>query len=96
MSRHHYHRSHTPMLMGDDAASPAVVDAATPTTTTDSTPLLEEPIVKAAISGVAIFHGYRRTGSVLWALAYGLSARVAPVVTGAVVVAQGFGQKKGA
>lgn len=84
----HYHRTTRPMLLGDDAASPAVVE------NKDDTPILDQPIVKAAITGAGVYHGYRRTGSIGWALLYGLLARVAPVTTGAVVVAQGFGKPK--
>lgn len=58
------------------------------------TPLLDEPIVKAGLTGAGIYHGYKRTGSILWALFYGLAARTAPVVTGGIVAAQGFGKKK--
>jgi len=87
----HYHITNRPKLLGDDAS--AVTDAQEGAK--ESTPLLQEPVVKYGIRGAAIFHGYKRTGSVLWALLYGACASVSPVVTGAVVVAQGFGQKKG-
>ncbi len=86
----HYHRTQRPALMGDDVASPAVVEDKG-----DDTPILDEPIVKAAITGAGVYHGYKRTGSVTWALVYGLLARLAPVTTGAVVIAQGFGKPKG-
>lgn len=86
MSR--YVRSRRPLLLGDVPADPAVVEAKAPT------PLLDEPLVKAGLTGAGIFHGYKRTGSILWALVYGLAARTAPVVTGGIVAAQGFGKKK--
>jgi hypothetical protein len=57
--------------------------------------VLDNPVVKAGITGAGIYHGYKRTGSLLWALVYGAAARFSPVVTGAVVAAQGFGHKKG-
>jgi hypothetical protein len=46
-------------------------------------------------SGIALtYHGYKRTGSLLWALVYGLAGRVLPLVAVPVAVAQGFGKKK--
>ena len=46
-------------------------------------------------AGVAlVFHGYRRTGSILWALLYGLAGKEIPVVAVPVALAQGFGHKK--
>ncbi len=77
-----YHKSAGPRLLGDDAAE-------------DKTPVLEQPLVRAGLTGAGIYHGYKRTGSIVWALIYGLAARTVPVVTGAIVVAQGFGDKKG-
>ena len=88
----HYHRTRRKALMGDDVASPAVVENKA---ADDDTPILDEPLVKAAITGAGVYHGYKRTGSVAWALIYGLLARLAPVPTGAVVIAQGFGKPKG-
>lgn len=49
---------------------------------------------RAAV-GAAVFHGYRRNKSVLWAVAWALAAGFAPVVTTGVAVAQGFGKAKG-
>lgn len=84
----HYHRTNRRPLMGDDVA----IAKAEPTTLATFT---SSPVVKTAATAAGVFHGYRRTGSVLWALLYGLAARTSPVITGAVVAAQGFGQKKG-
>lgn len=71
------------MGMGADAsASTAVHD------------LVTSPAVKTA-SGVAlVYHGYKRTGSVVWALLYGLAGRTVPVVAVPVAMAQGFATKK--
>lgn len=84
----HYHRTMTRPHMGDDVASPAVVE------NKSETPLLDEPLVKAGLTGAGVYHGYRRTGSIMWALIYGALARISPVTTGAIVVAQGFGKPK--
>lgn len=62
---------------------------------TSEPPLLERPFVKTALTLAYTYHGYKRTGSLAWAVAYMLAGRVAPVVTGAVVLAQGYGDKKG-
>jgi hypothetical protein len=77
----YFRDTRTPQRLGDDA------DA--------STPVLEQPVVKTALALAYTYHGYKRTGSIAWALAYLLAGKVAPVVTGAVVLAQGYGAKKG-
>lgn len=55
--------------------------------------LTSEP-VKTASALALTYHGYKRTGSIVWALLYGLAGRVAPLVAVPVSVAQGFGKKK--
>jgi hypothetical protein len=46
-------------------------------------------------AAAAAYHGYKRTGGVKGALIWGLLGGLAPVITNAVAVAQGFGQRKG-
>lgn len=41
------------------------------------------------------FHGYRRNGSIAWALAWAALGYAAPVITTVIATAQGFGHKKG-
>ncbi len=77
----YFRDTRTPMRLGDDADP--------------STPVLEQPVIKTALALAYTYHGYKRTGSVAWALGYLIAGKVAPVVTGAVVLAQGFGDKKG-
>lgn len=55
--------------------------------------LSSEP-VKTSAAIALTYHGYRRTGSILWALIYGLAGRTMPVVAVPISLAQGFGQKK--
>lgn len=50
--------------------------------------------IKPGIILGAAFHGYRRTQSVGWALVWVLAARIAPVVTTGVAIAQGVGKRK--
>lgn len=40
------------------------------------------------------YHGYKRTGSLVWALIYGLAGRWVPVVAVPVALAQGFGERR--
>ncbi len=40
------------------------------------------------------YHGYKRTGSLIWALIYGVAGKWFPVVSVPVALAQGFGEKK--
>lgn len=78
-----YHR------LGDDAPTTAVAPAATSTPSLPSLP----PTDKLAAAAM-MFHGYRRTGSIFWALAYGLAGYEAPIVAVPIALAQGFGKKK--
>lgn len=55
--------------------------------------ITSEP-VKTASAIALTYHGYRRTGSIVWALLYGLAGRMLPAVAVPISVAQGFGQKK--
>jgi hypothetical protein len=43
---------------------------------------------------ISVYHGTRRNDSVLWGLAWGALATVAPIVTPALAVAQGLGKPK--
>lgn len=55
---------------------------------------LTSPSIKTAAGIALTYHGYKRTGSVLWALAYGAIGRLSPLIGVPVALAQGFGQKK--
>lgn len=46
-------------------------------------------------AAAAAYHGYKRGGTVKSALIWGLLGGIAPIITNAVAVAQGFGQRKG-
>lgn len=67
--------------------------AAAPTATTLAT-IANSDSVKTGAAIALTFHGYRRTGSLAWALVYGICGRLAPVVAVPVALAQGFGEKK--
>lgn len=48
-----------------------------------------------ASSAVCVYHGYKRNnGSIGWAIGWGFLGGLAPVITPAVAVAQGFGKPK--
>lgn len=47
-----------------------------------------------ASSGASAYHGYKRNNSIGWAIAWGLLGGIAPVITPAVAVAQGFGERR--
>lgn len=80
----------TVLVLGDDASA-VVPSADKPFNLRDA--LTSEP-VKTASAVLLTFHGYRRTGSIFWALAYGLAGRLVPVAAVPIAVAQGLGQKK--
>jgi hypothetical protein len=50
--------------------------------------------VSTAATLAMTYHGYKRTGSLIWALVYGLAGRWVPVVAVPVAMAQGFGERK--
>ena len=50
--------------------------------------------VRAVSVGASAYHGTRRNDSVGWGVTWGLLGWFAPVITPAVAVAQGFGQRK--
>lgn len=57
-------------------------------------PGLVDTIKPALVLGAA-YHGYRRNKSILWALGWVVAAKLAPVVTTGVAIAQGYGKPKG-
>lgn len=59
-----------------------------------ATDLVDSGAVRTAAGALLVYHGYRRTGSLLWALFYGLAGRQVPVVAVPVALAQGLGKKK--
>lgn len=50
--------------------------------------------VKPALVLGAAYHGYRRNKSIGWAIGWALLAKLAPVITTGVAVAQGYGKAK--
>jgi len=70
--------------------------AATPPSTTSSTihDIVTSEGVSTAATIALTYHGYKRTGSLVWALIYGLAGRWFPVVAVPVSLAQGFGERK--
>lgn len=50
-------------------------------------------IIVAASIGLSAYHGYRRNDSVGWAIWWALMGGLFPIVTPAIALAQGFGQR---
>lgn len=71
-----------PVTPVSTASNPSVLEA------------LDSPTVKTVTGVALVYHGYKRTGSVLWALIYGALGRVKPLIAAPIAVAQGFGKKK--
>jgi hypothetical protein len=78
----------------------AFADSATPTATPAADPTLQAAVdtakgyIESGVTAAMIYHGYRRTGSILWALLYGLAGKEVPAVALPIAIAQGFGQRK--
>lgn len=52
-----------------------------------------EPVSTAAALALT-YHGYKRTGSLVWALIYGVLGKTFPIEAVPIALAQGFGKKK--
>lgn len=51
-------------------------------------------LVGMAAVGAGAYHGYKRTGSAGWAIAYGILTGLFPLIGGGIILAQGFGKRK--
>ncbi len=77
-------------MLGAD--TPVATDTpVTPATLSDA---FSSPSVKTAALVALTYHGYKRTGSIIWAMIYGLAGRTIPVVAVPVALAQGYGSRK--
>lgn len=50
--------------------------------------------VSTASMAASAYHGYKRNRTVGWALLWGLSGALFPIITPTIAVAQGFGKRK--
>lgn len=72
-------------------------DGTTPAATSNSFNLNDFVHSDSFETGAALaltYHGYKRTGSLIWALVYGLAGKWFPAVSVPVALAQGFGERK--
>lgn len=49
---------------------------------------------RLAVTGAMAYHGYRRNRSVGWAFGWAIFGNMFPIISSAVALAQGFGQRK--
>lgn len=89
--------------LGDDPATAPLTTTATsdpsvatpvPASASSLRDMLNGPNVSTVAAIALTYHGYKRTGSLIWALIYGLAGRQFPIEAVPVALAQGFGQKK--
>jgi hypothetical protein len=66
----------------------------TPAPTSTIKDALSSDFVKTASSVALLYHGYKRTGSIVWALLYGLAGRTLPTVAVPIALAQGYGKRR--
>lgn len=52
------------------------------------------PAAGTVVGAALVYHGYKRTGSIIWALLYGLAGKEMPAIAAPIAIAQGFGHKK--
>jgi hypothetical protein len=77
--------------LGDGESAPTEVAPAKPPSLRDA--IDSEPVSTAAAIALT-YHGYRRTGSLFWALVYGALGRWKPAIAVPISIAQGYGQRK--
>ena len=58
------------------------------------TDLVKSDAVTTGAAIACVYHGYRRTGSLIWALIWGVAGKKLPVVAVPVALAQGFAKKR--
>ena len=58
------------------------------------TDLVKSDAVTTGAAIACVYHGYRRTGSLIWALIWGVAGKKLPVVAVPVALAQGFARRK--
>lgn len=89
--------------IGDDTATaaPPAAPSSSATSATSATSALsnlktmvESDGGSTMIGAALLYHGYRRTGSLVWALLYGLAGREAPAYALPIALAQGFGARR--
>jgi hypothetical protein len=90
MSRHYGYVGGIPLL-GDDVAAPAPSPVPAKRSLRDT--LNSDPVSTVAALALT-YHGYRRTGSLVWALLYGLAGKWFPIEAVPISIAMGFGQRK--
>lgn len=92
-SRRHVNAHYIYRPLGDDTT--AVPPVAAPAVTSKSLhdALNSEPVSTAAAVAL-VYHGYRRTGSIVWALLYGMAGKWFPIEAVPIAIAQGFASKK--
>jgi hypothetical protein len=64
------------------------------TPSTNLTDTMNSPSVSTGSAMALTYHGYKRTGSIFWALVYGALGYWKPVVMVPIALAQGYGEKK--
>jgi hypothetical protein len=69
-------------------------DAATPPPPRSLRDIANGPTVSTGAAIALTYHGYKRTGSIVWALIYGLAGKVFPIEAVPIALAQGFGTRK--
>lgn len=77
--------------MGDDAPSSTT---SSPTTESNLGEIVNSHSVSTGTAMALTYHGYKRTGSIVWALIYGALGYWKPVVMAPIALAQGFGERK--
>jgi hypothetical protein len=77
--------------LGDGGDGQAAETEPKPTSLRDA--IDSEPVSTAAAIALT-YHGYRRTGSLFWALVYGALGRWKPAIAVPISIAQGYGQRK--
>lgn len=85
------------VVFNANTAPTQIVDEANGTSAAWVTKLWGSPLyslLRTASFAVSTFHGYKRNGSVGWAIWWGLMGALFPIITPTIALAQGFGKAK--
>lgn len=75
-------------------SSPAPVAAPDPSLSTRVSTFVGSDTAKMGGAAAMAYHGYRRTGSIIWTALYALAGHTWPQYAVPVAIAQGFGKRR--
>lgn len=89
-----YQRSNTPVVYQSLGDGTVVATPPPAQTSFNLTDFVHSDSFETGAAIALTYHGYKRTGSLIWAVIYGLAGKWLPAVAVPVALAQGYGERK--